>query len=174
MRACAGQGGARADGGGQSAGARWPDRAMPRLGVPRRSQPISARNCRRRRRAYGFWAESRSSAKSVSVEKSQSLRRVRSVWPVVSALENAANRASSRSLREAGIRACMIARAQGRGASALLGAVLKFGITPNNARYNTGGQGNFQVYVKFLVRRNISIAAAIREQAGRSGHPKPQ
>jgi hypothetical protein len=68
----------------------------------------------------------------------------------------------------------MIARAQGRGASASLGAALKFGITANNARCNAGGQGNFQVYVKFSVRKNISSAAAIREQAGRSGHPKPQ
>ena len=39
MRACVAYGGARADGAGQSTGARWPDRAMPRLGVPRRSQP---------------------------------------------------------------------------------------------------------------------------------------
>jgi hypothetical protein len=37
----------------------------------------------------------------------------------------------------------MIARAQGRGASASLGAVLKFGISDNNARCNTGGQGKF-------------------------------
>jgi hypothetical protein len=43
----------------------------------------------------------------------------------------------------------MIARAQGRGASASLGAVLKFGITANNARCNTVGQGKFHVAMKF-------------------------
>jgi len=71
---------------------------------------------------WGSWAESRSSAKSVLVEKSQSWRRRCCVRPVVFDFEKAANRASNRSFNAAGIRACRIARAQGRGASASLGA----------------------------------------------------
>ena len=85
------------------------------------SQPMRARSWRRRRRVYGFRAESRSSARSAWVEKSQSWRRARSVRAVGFAFEKVANRASSRNFRTAGIRACRIARAQGRGASASTG-----------------------------------------------------
>jgi hypothetical protein len=58
----------------------------------------------------------------VFAEKSQSLRSAWRVRPVVSAIEKAASRASNRSFKATGIRACRIARARGRGASASLGA----------------------------------------------------
>jgi hypothetical protein len=86
------------------------------------SQPIMARSWRRRRRVYGFSAESRSSARSAWVEKSQSWRRRWRVRAVGLAFAKAANRASSRSFKPAGIRACRIARTQGCGASASTGA----------------------------------------------------
>jgi hypothetical protein len=68
-------------------------------------------------------------------------RRARMVRAVGFAFEKVANRASSRSLRAAGIRACRIARAQGRGASASTSAAAWFGIAANYDGCNTGGQG---------------------------------
>jgi hypothetical protein len=105
-----------------------------------------------RRRAWVSWTESRSSRKSVLVEKSQSWRRARSVRRGASPIEKAASRASSRNFNGAGIRACRIARAQGRGASASLGAAGWFGITGHLSTGEAGEIGkNIRTY-EILVR----------------------
>jgi hypothetical protein len=93
------------------------------------SHPIRARSWRMRRRVYGVRADSRSSARSAWVEKSQSWRRARWVRAAEYGRAKAASRARRRSLRAAGIRARRIARAQGRGASASLGAAAGWLIT---------------------------------------------